>query len=335
MTKLVLSNRINSGYDMSFRSFFLDNAQVTKQTSRTIIVDFGNNEDIYTGRNITYSKNLNEGGNVTGGTISKISTNFNNIKDVVVYSDFKVEVKAVRLYNEIIKNNPQGVFSYLLRGNDSISGTNKNDVLIGYVGNDRILGRAGNDELFGGEGKDTLNGGKGKDTLRGEKGKDRLSGKKGSDRLVGGKGKDSLFGNSGNDRLTGGKGNDNLRGGKGGDILTGGAGADRFKFSLKESTLNNRDRITDLRIGTDKLDGPNAVAAAKVDQLGAVSVLNEPSIQAVLTMGVFEANTAATFTFGNSTFLSLNDAVAGYSAATDSLIDITGYRGNLSNLALV
>jgi serralysin len=59
----------------------------------------------------------------------------------------------------------------------------------------------------------------------------------------------------------------------------------------------------------------------------------------VLTSSVFAAQGAATFTLGSGTsqqtFVALNDNIAGFSALTDSIIEITGFSGNLNNLAVV
>jgi hypothetical protein len=127
-----------------------------------------------------------------------------------------------------------------------------------------------------------------------------------------------------------------ISGAKGNDILTGGAGADIFKYeNFSNSLLGNHDVIKDLAIGTDVIDGPRAVAAAFVKKLGNVIALTEAAIQQVLTPTNFESNGASTFKFGNRTFLGLNDAKAGFSASTDSVIEITGYTGNLSDLKIM
>ena len=47
------------------------------------------------------------------------------------------------------------------------------------------------------------------------------------------------------------------------------------------------------------------------------------------------AGGAATFSFGDRTFLGINDRTAGFSAITDSIIEITGFTGSLTNLAIV
>jgi Ca2+-binding RTX toxin-like protein len=151
---------------------------------------------------------------------------------------------------------------------------------------------------------------------------------------------DSLLGAAGNDVLNGGAGNDTLRGRDGGDTLTGGLGADTFQYdTFNDSRLANHDVIRDLAIGTDVIDGPRAIAAGQIRQLGSVTALTETAIQQVLTSGSFAANGAASFRFNDSgrvrTFLGLNDSRAGFLANSDAIIEITGFSGNLNNLSIV
>jgi large repetitive protein len=154
-------------------------------------------------------------------------------------------------------------------------------------------------------------------------------------RQTGGNGKDTLTGNAGADTLDGGNGADVLVGGGGGDVLTGGNGPDTFRYlTLGDSLLANFDRITDLQIGTDIIDGPTAVSAANVAELGTVTALTQAGIGAVLTNGSFGANRAATFSVGDRTFLALNDGTAGFQSASDGVIEITGYSGSLADLAI-
>ncbi|WP_052304580.1 bluetail domain-containing putative surface protein [Nostoc punctiforme] len=139
----------------------------------------------------------------------------------------------------------------------------------------------------------------------------------------------------GNDILLGGgNGDDLLVGGAGADNLTGGNGADTFRFALSDSLLSNFDRITDLKIGTDIINGPTAVSAANLAELGAVSALTQGSISAVLTNGSFVANRAATFSYGSRTFLALNNGTAGFQDTSNAVIEITGFSGSLTNLAI-
>ena len=179
--------------------------------------------------------------------------------------------------------------------------------------------------------KITLNGGNGADELSGGAGNDQISGKNGNDKL---------FGLAGNDKLVGGNGNDILNGGAGRDTLTGGCGSDKFVFSsLSDSLLSSFDKITDLNISQDKIDGLYAVSAANLVQLGTVASLNLSDVQKILTTTAFVAKGAATFTLGTGnkeqTFLALNDNTNGFSALTDAVIEISGYKGNLASLAVV
>jgi hypothetical protein len=157
--------------------------------------------------------------------------------------------------------------------------------------------------------------------------------------LSGNNGNNTLSGMAGNDTLTGGIGTDTLIGGAGADVLTGGADRDTFRFALTDSLLASFDRITDLAIGTDRVDGPNNVSAANLRELGAVSALTQAAISTVLTNATFVGNGAATFTYldgtTNRTFLAVNNNVAGFSATTDSILEITGYTGLLTDLAVV
>ncbi|MBC1239192.1 S-layer family protein [Nostoc sp. 2RC] len=232
-----------------------------------------------------------------------------------------------------------GSFNYTLSdGNGGISQGNVS-VLIntgqtGGNGRNLLIGNNGPDYLDGGNGNDTLFGILGNDTLIGGNDDDILFGGFGNDSLIGGNGDDILFGGFDNDILIGGNGNDVLVGDAGADTLTGGNGNDTFCFGFADSLLSNFDRITDLKIGTDVIAGVYGVKAADVKKLGTVSSLDAAGVGALLTKTNFAAKGAATFSFGSRTFLALNDATSGFSASSDSIIEITGYNGNLNNLAI-
>jgi large repetitive protein len=154
--------------------------------------------------------------------------------------------------------------------------------------------------------------------------------------VIGSNNNDTLVGGSSNDVLLGGAGNDTLTGGSGGDTLTGGSNSDTFRYTnLSNSLLSNYDRITDLQIGTDTIDGPNTVIASNVFKGGAVAGLDQASISTVLTTATFGVNRAATFTFGTQTFLALNNNQAGFDSNTDAMIEITGYTGDLNALSII
>ncbi|EOX3427581.1 VCBS domain-containing protein [Vibrio cholerae] len=100
---------------------------------------------------------------------------------------------------------------------------------------------------------DVAHGGGGNDRIYGQGGVDLIFGGSGNDHLYGGDGNDALRGGSGDDYLDGGSGNDILIGGLGNDILTGGSGEDLFKW-VDGDLDGSRDRITDFKIGQDKID---------------------------------------------------------------------------------
>ena len=153
-----------------------------------------------------------------------------------------------------------------------------------------------------------------------------VKGSENADVITGDKGANRLSGNGGNDVLTG-------LGGK--DLLTGGSGADTFVFGYGDSLLSGFDLITDLEIGVDAIDG---WAATAVTTIGRASSLNAGDLGRLFGNN-FLANGAAAFvvgsTGGDRTFLALNDSQLGFQAGKDLIMEITGYTGNLSNLAIV
>ena len=147
-------------------------------------------------------------------------------------------------------------------------------------------------------------------------------------------------GNSTNNKIAGNSAANILTGGAGADVQTGSGGADTFRYlAMSDSSLTFLDQITDLSIGTDILDGPTAVTAENTKELGTVKTFDQAGIAAVLNEAVFGPNQAATFSYdlgiGIKTFIALNDLTAGFSSTSDSLIEITGYTGLLTDLYVV
>lgn len=119
-------------------------------------------------------------------------------------------------------------------GDDTFTGSDKNDWLSGGGGDDTLKGGEGDDNLVGGSGDDTLEGGEGKDDLYAGDGDDTLEAGDGDDYLIAGDGEDTLKGGSGDDVLIGGKGDDTLQGGLGDDtyIFNRGDGHDIIDESV-------------------------------------------------------------------------------------------------------
>lgn len=126
------------------------------------------------------------------------------------------------------------------------------------------------------------------------------------------------------------------------DNLTGTNLGDQFILnSLTDSLLSpTPDRITNLQSGIDVFISPyNLPAAINPQQLGTVKSLDVLGVKSLLTKKVFTKMAMATFTYseGDSlrTFLAINDAFAGFNQATDSIIEITNFSGNLNSLAII
>ena len=155
--------------------------------------------------------------------------------------------------------------------------------------------------------------------------------------VLGSENADSIIGSNGSNVLAGGGGNDVLTGLRGADRLTGGLGSDTFVFGRGDSLLSGFDQITDFVIGTDVIDGYGM--AGSVSGLGFVNALNELEIGKVLSNQSFGSNAAVTFGFSadnvSRTFLAFNDGRIGFQAGSDSIVEITGFSGSLSNLTVV
>ncbi|GAB6139596.1 hypothetical protein JCM14076_03250 [Methylosoma difficile] len=109
----------------------------------------------------------------------------------------------------------------------------------------------GNDTLTGSDRDDVMRSLRGDDNLSGLKGNDQLRGGQGNDYLLGGQGDDNLHGENGNDVLLGGLGDDRLNGNAGLNTLTGGAGKDAFIF---DSALGSAmQTITDFSVTDDTI----------------------------------------------------------------------------------
>jgi len=133
-----------------------------------------------------------------------------------------------------------------------IFGTAADELAPGTNGDDRINLRAGNDILFGQGGNDLLVGLAGADILFGGIGSDELIGGLGSDTVNGGAGNDLVIGRQDNDVIRGGDGDDIVAGSTGDDVMIGGSGLNLYFFDPSRQN-EGRDRITDFKLGSDKI----------------------------------------------------------------------------------
>ncbi|MCP4385646.1 MAG: calcium-binding protein [Hyphomicrobiales bacterium] len=101
---------------------------------------------------------------------------------VKIGGDLAFTVSKLNLkISDLLDWKPKDVLEKILKGDDTLIGSNKKDTLIGFKGDDKIEGNKGKDKLFGEKGDDNLKGGKGDDLLNGGKHDDKLNGGKGID----------------------------------------------------------------------------------------------------------------------------------------------------------
>lgn len=114
---------------------------------------------VFEGKNFERTQSV-----VTGGTIE--SAEFFNSDGKRIYTFENLSVDAEVVYKAFtLDKDPFRILHGLMDGDDTVSGTKKNDSLWGFAGNDRLYGKAGNDWLYGHRGDDVLTGGKGRDTF--------------------------------------------------------------------------------------------------------------------------------------------------------------------------
>lgn len=114
-----------------------------------------------------------------------------------------------------------------LGGADTVRGVGGEDCLFGNAGNDALSGNAGDDRVSAGSGNDRVFGRAGDDAVSGNDGDDRVSANAGEDRVFGRQGDDGVSGNADDDTVKGGAGDDSVFGRGGDDAISGNSGADR------------------------------------------------------------------------------------------------------------
>lgn len=148
----------------------------------------------------------------------------------------------------------------------------------------------------------------------------------------------NIIGGQANDTITTGAGADTMWGGLGADVLTGGLGADIYRYtSASESTSTGYDRIVGFVSGTDRIDVVNTITGVDATVgAGALSTATfDTDLSAAIGSGQLGANHAVLFTpnagtLAGTTFLIIDsDGVAGYSAGSDIVIQLTNPPASL------
>ncbi|MEB3332686.1 MAG: bluetail domain-containing putative surface protein, partial [Synechococcaceae cyanobacterium] len=179
----------------------------------------------------------------------------------------------------------------------------------------------------------------------------QIDGGSGNDTLIGSAEADNILGGSGVDQLQGGDGNDTLTGGAGLDLINGGNGTDTIVLTtLTDAIIGGSssspqfEKVSGFTVGEDRFDLATTPPAGSFKTLGSVSALTTSAITTLLSTSNFQANGAATFTFGSGasqrTFIAFNDAVAGYRSGTDAIVELTTFNyasgfNSLSQISLV
>ncbi len=161
--------------------------------------------------------------------------------------------------------------------------------------------------------------------------------------VLGGRSNLAATGNGLAQTLIGNEGSNRLEGGGAVDLLTGGDGPDTFAYTnLLDALIGGSsqapsfERISDFDLLNDRIDAPGT-SPRTVTTLGPLGSLTVTTITTLLSSNNFGASGAASFSYGNRTFLGINDAFAGFNPAQDAVVELTGYIANgqsLSNLMI-
>jgi hypothetical protein len=252
--------------------------------------------------------------------------------------------------------------------NNNLVGTSFADALAGVGGNDTINGGLGNDTLDGGAdndtylfdtdlvlGSDSLIDASGIDTLNfaatttktinlnlGSTAAQTVTAGNLTLTLASANAFENVIGGSLNDNIVGNTLANSLTGGLGKDTLTGSTGLDTLNYnSLGESLLSGFDVIqgySGTGASLDRINAPAPIAPITLNaSKGTATALTEAAIQLVLTNAAFAANTAAAFkvTGQSGTFIALNNGAAGFQAASDAIIQLSGYNIAAATLVVV
>lgn len=140
--------------------------------------------------------------------------------------------------------------------------------------------------------------------------------------------------------LRGGDGGQILVSGNQADLLSGGAGTDTFVVrDAAKSNLTQLDHIVDFAVGEDVLVSHTYVGAGNFFNPGQLADLEADTLAEALSADTFTANSGAHFTVETDgvvrTFVVLNDSTAGFDATSDTVIEMTGYTGDLAGLSVI
>ncbi len=117
-----------------------------------------------------------------------------------------------------------------------------------------------------------------------------------------------------------------------GDLLIGTDAVDIFEFKPGDSTSLHIDHIIDYTIGLDRILGWSTDSS--VDYLGELQDIRRETLTAPINQNALAANDAASFTVNERTYLLMNDSQPGFDWDKDTLIEITGFSGDINQLSI-
>ena len=117
-----------------------------------------------------------------------------------------------------------------------------------------------------------------------------------------------------------------------GDLLIGTDAVDVFEFNPGDSTSSRIDHIVDYAIGVDRILGWST--CNPVAHLGELADAEPGELAALVHQHEFVANGAASFIVNERTYLLMNDSHPGFDWENDTVVEITGFSGDINQLAI-
>lgn len=199
---------------------------LTSVSSTSAVWESGDQKLVVSGTGLSLAGGV-ASGTITGVKLFDVDLSSGSAVDVQVMTNTTALALSFAGMMNAIAESPYGFGGdgYIFGGNDTLTGSTKDDYMQGYGGNDLLNGGAGNDYLSGDDSIGDFAGPGGRDTLNG------------------GDGDDVLSGGGGNDSMAGGNGNDYYYVTDAGDVVTEASGStagafDRVNFSSSSGVLS-------------------------------------------------------------------------------------------------
>ena len=146
-----------------------------------------------------------------------------------------------------------------------------------------------------------------------------------------------LTGNPLSNNIIGNNADNIISGQSGADILTGLDGRDSFVYeSITDSVFGSSgsavfyDRITDFNFSSDRLVLPSQYKGS-ISILGELNELSSNNIAMLAESVNLQPYAISLITYGQRSFLLINDKLNAFNPKADGFIEITGYSGNINS----